>query len=393
MSDVTEAEVVMQCCEGCKQSFAASSLKQVEGKGYCTDCFHDRFRCCNGCEAQVEAGDAVYSELHSADYCMSCADEYLAYCRSCDDEISLDRSYCDDAGDRYCDSCWSEHEHSDDDESDHVQHHELWGSSFQRCTSKRKYGVEIEACLENEDDRHLSLDKVGTWSSQHDGSLGSGGREYASAILQGDEGFAEIESFTEKLRTWGYRIENCCGLHVHIDGRDLCFEDIRKLLKIVLTYEPVIYAMLPSRRYTGSYSVPLDKFPKSRFRKKVTDEKDLMSVWYGANANVDLKSKYHHSRYYGINIHSWFYRRSIEFRYHSGTMNPIKITRFIKICQGLVDKAKAVKSAKVHNFKSFQDRFESFVSFVGYPPELAVYMRQRILKFHPDLFEPTAVAA
>ena len=384
-------------CESCSEAVRSNDLQEIKEKRYCQKCADDKFRMCNNCNEYVSASLAVYSEIREADYCQNCAGDALTYCTSCEYELDNDSCCHDDCGDPYCDSCWDDRnaeDEEDDESSDYIQHHELSGTSFKRCTSQRKFGVEIEACLESEGSDHLPTDQVGKWSSQHDGSLGDGGREYASPILQGDEGFQEIERLTTKMKSWGYLIRQCCGLHVHIDGRDLGFDDIRKLLKIVLTYEPVIYAMLPEGRYTGTYSVPITKIPKSRFRRKVKDENDLKSVWYGPReVNVNLKSKYHHSRYYGVNIHSWFFRRSVEFRYHSGTLNPIKITNFIKICQALVDKAHAIKSAKVRKFENFQEHYESFVSFLDLPTEIALYVKQRIMKFHPDRFALTPALA
>ena len=93
----------------------------------------------------------------------------------------------------------------------------------------------------------------------------------------------------EEMREFDTRVKKI------LDGEEPTYVCELKIdgLKIVLTYEPVIYAMLPEARYTGTYSVPLTKIPKSRFRRKVKDENDLKSVWYGPReVNVNLKSKY-----------------------------------------------------------------------------------------------------
>jgi len=112
-------------------------------------------------------------------------------------------------------------------------------------------------------------------------------------------------------------------------------------------------------------------------------------VWYGRErVRVDTKSKYHHSRYFGINIHSWFFRRSLEFRYHSGTLNPVKITNFIMICQAFVDKAKEMKKMRIESFGNFREQLERFASFLELPETLSAYISGRILKFHPDRLAP-----
>ena len=233
---------------------------------------------------------------------------------------------------------------------------------------------------------HLPHEKLGSWQQVTDGSLGDNGREYVSPIFQGDEGFQAIKKFTGALQGWGYFVNNSCGLHVHIDGRDLGCVQIKRLLRLTRYFEPVLYAMLPESRHEGSYSVPLEKFPKSRFRIGVKDEDALKRLWYGPKGSrkVDLKSKYHHSRYYGLNIHSWFYRRSLEFRYHSGTLSFQKIANFIVICQAMVDKAREMKQIRISQGVAFPELLDMFVPFFGLSPEIAQYMRERIQKFHPD---------
>ena len=367
----------------CQKSFFKEEMTCVREKWYCEDCLLEYFTLCEGCEAYEDSERAVYSERRSAYYCATCAEECISFCVRCDTEVNPNDANQNSDHEYVCDHCYSEEE----GEAENHSFPEISGSSFEFCISKRKFGVEIEALLEDGGSSHLPDDELESWKKQHDGSLGDGGREYASPILQGDQGFLAIERFAEKLRQWGYFIRRECGLHVHIDGRDLDFEDIRKLLKLVLNFEVVIYAMLPESRFTGSYSVPLARFPKSRIRKSVKNEEDLKVLWYGNERNrVNLKSKFHSSRYYGVNIHSWFFRRSVEFRYHSGTLDPEKILTFIQICQAIVDKAKEEKSIRRSSFQSFNEQFECFIAYFGFSREIREYVKSRILKFHPHLF-------
>ena len=378
---------LVESCAHCAEEFLKDEMTEVNSEHYCDGCRDEHLRFCSGCDSYFKAESVTYSELHDRDYCGSCFSERVTYCALCHDQINPESCFRNDDGDAFCEDCW---EHRD--EEDHPQYQEYSGSHFTVCRSQRKYGIEIEAMM-GEGAEHLSSEKLQNWKQVTDGSLGDDGREYVSPILQGDEGFQEIRKFTGVLHGWGYFVNRSCGLHVHIDGRDLGCGDIKKLLKITRYFEPVLYAMLPESRHEGSYSVPLEKFPKSRFRIGAKDEEALKRLWYGPKGSrrVDLKSKYHHSRYYGLNIHSWFYRRSLEFRYHSGTMNDLKITNFIVICQALVDKAKEIKAFRIPGECSFPERFESFVSFLGLSLELGTYMRERIEKFHPERFSGSAV--
>jgi len=374
---------LLASCAHCGNVFLKDDMTKVGDEHYCEPCRDEHFRFCAGCELYVRSDRTYYSEINERDYCESCLPERVTYCTGCDHEIDSGSCFRSDSGECYCEDCWEHRE----DETALPSYPEFPGSSFTDCRSLRKYGIEIEAMM-GEDANHLPHDRLKSWKQVTDGSLGDNGREYVSPILQGDEGFQEIRKFTGILQGWGYFVNRDCGLHVHIDGRDLGCADIKRLLKIARFFEAVLYAMLPESRHEGTYSVPLARFPKSRFRIGAKDEDALKRLWYGPKGSrgVDLKSKYHHSRYYGLNIHSWFYRRSLEFRYHSGTLSALKITNFIVICQALVDKAKEIKTFRMSGACGFPEKFEGFISFLGLSRELGAYIRERIQKFHPERF-------
>jgi hypothetical protein len=366
-------------CAHCGSPFWREDTTEVNGDRYCVACLDENFRQCASCSEYVNRNRARYSEIHDCDYCEACFSDRVTFCALCHEQIDPESCRINDDGDRFCEDCW---EHRNDPEEG--EYRELSGNRFVRCVSRRKYGIEIEAMLDEGED-HMSSCQLGVWNQVTDGSLGDSGREYVSPILQGDEGFEEIDKFAAVLKEWGYFVNRKCGLHVHIDGRDFNCADVKTLLKITRYFEPVLYAMLPSSRHEGTYSVPLERFPKSRLRIGAKDENALKKLWYGSKGEtVDLKSKYHHSRYYGLNIHSWFYRRSFEFRYHSGTLSPYKITNFIVICQAFVEAAKTVKKFKLPQPVDFHNQLANFATFLNLSPEVASYIRQRIMKFHPD---------
>lgn len=380
-------EKFIKPCSDCNQLVWLDDLRDVADRKVCKDCMYANYRECNGCGVYVKPEIARYSDLQDAYYCEGCESENVTYCQDCGSEI--DSACCFRRGDStYCEECYDRMAEN----GELVQHHEFSSHRFRICKSNRKYGVEIEAILQ-EEESHFPVDELGAWSKQRDSSLGDWGMEFASPILQGDDGFMNIAGFTQKLINWNYHVDKRCGLHVHIDGRDLDYQHIKKLLKIAVMFEPVIYAMLPESRFTGSFSVPLNRFPKSRFKFKVKDEQDLKRLWYGRrNARVNTKSKFDNSRYFGVNIHSWFFRRSIEFRYHSGTLNPMKITSFITICQAFVDESKKRGDFRFSVFESFDEQFDSFCRLLRLSAKIKTYVRQRIMKFHPEKLAITAAS-
>lgn len=72
---------------------------------------------------------------------------------------------------------------------------------------------------------------------------------------------------------------------------------------------------------------------------------ELRSAWYTANPGNGysiasrMREHYDHSRYHGLNLHSLFFRGTVEFRYFGATLHAGKIRSYIVLCLALAAKA------------------------------------------------------
>jgi hypothetical protein len=69
----------------------------------------------------------------------------------------------------------------------------------------------------------------------------------------------------------------------------------------------------------------------------------LRTAWYGNSA--EAATRYHRSRYRGINLNSLFFRGSIEVRMFNGTLHAGEIKSYIQFVLALAGKAMTAKGA------------------------------------------------
>jgi hypothetical protein len=112
---------------------------------------------------------------------------------------------------------------------------------------------------------------------------------------------------------------------------------------MIYACEPVFYALNPKSRQDNHYCQPLLKtFSVAEILKTKTIEID--QLFYSKKHHRLTKSrlkyfkkfKWNECRYFGFNLHSLFYQKTIEFRYHAGTMNPHKIIQWINFLKAIL---------------------------------------------------------
>lgn len=224
-------------------------------------------------------------------------------------------------------------------------------------TQDKYVGVELEfisQCGEFEMKQyfiHNNLDKYVTIKS--DGSVITNRNyrfSYEIAVMAKEREIREIIfKVCSILKNVKSMVNKSCGLHVHIDMRN---RDKETIFHNLVTAQPILYAMNPASRLTGSYSHPT--------RTKEFGHSDLR--------NGDRT---------GINPHAWQRHRTFEVRVHAGTLNPHKISNWIALLLQVVE-----KPVKVEDIKSLEDFREKFDP----SKETMDYIEKRLARFgvNPD---------
>lgn len=195
------------------------------------------------------------------------------------------------------------------------------------------------------------------WTAMRDGSLSSEfyGAEVVSPILTWAD-FDALQEVTRALRAAGARIDKSCGMHVHVDGAAFLADGgaakVGNLVKVVAKYEDVIHTSLGiADRVRGEYCKPVDGTFLRQVVRGVRTQTQLENAWYGEYENIRIArtAHYHQSRYRGLNLHSLFFRGTVEFRWFAGSLHAGKVKANVQLCLVLVAKALEAKctNAKV----------------------------------------------
>lgn len=155
------------------------------------------------------------------------------------------------------------------------------------------------------------------WRVESDGSVTYGGRggEAVSPVLSGPEGLAEIKLVVDAIRAAGGSVDRRCGIHVHIDARDLTGEQIARLMTAYVDRQSAFDRMVSPSRVGGGYCRPM------REAEKLQHVESLK-----ANRTPHPYAE----RYRTVNVTSLGRTGTVEFRQHQGSLNATKIGAWVK---------------------------------------------------------------
>jgi len=178
-----------------------------------------------------------------------------------------------------------------------------------------------------------------SWSFQADSSVrGQGhtkhGTELTSPILHGVEGLVQVfKAFQFLGSIEGIDIDASCGFHVHhgVDPQSYHCKELQQLVRIVSQYEDSFYLLIPGDRQNVATCRPIEIDVEAFLEICESDSGGkncrMQELWYSPENRYDPKagknSRYDKTRYHGLNLHSYWYRSTIEFRYHSAILHKI----------------------------------------------------------------------
>ena len=186
------------------------------------------------------------------------------------------------------------------------------------------------------------------WSFVLDDTIkGSGGSELVSPILSGSRGLAQVYQALRLLKEFPeIQVNETCGFHVHhgVDPDHFGNQELFELLRIVAIFENYIYRLLPEDRRRTETCRPLEIDLYEWFKRNGSERKTplVKTLWYSPENRDDPKAphhrKMHPTRYHGLNLHSYWYRNTIEFRYYPSVLDhPGELMQWIIFTQFLVE--------------------------------------------------------
>jgi hypothetical protein len=331
-------------CTVCEDTIRLEDAIAFDDHFYCETCFTENYFHCESC-GNADHNDELYSSENGECYCQGCYYEFFLCCPRCDCETSRDYTlYVEDSDEDVCRDCYESVEDvSLESYNSCYVEPPVEGDTLSTNRFERAVGVEIETIGYNAEE--ISNDNnFSAFNITSDGSISSDseedGIEFVSKPMRGDHLFHEIDKICSFLFENDFRVNRSCGLHVHIDARDLFYKDLKGISMVMNSFERVVFSMMPKSRYSSNWCKRM-AMNKNMIRE-INSNKDFIHSWYNSCDESPSMGKYNEARYHGLNLHARVYLGTIEFRYHSGTNNPTKIKNWITICQSIVEKGIAL---------------------------------------------------
>lgn len=319
---------------------------------FCVYCWGRLWFTCTTCNEVFSRQLAFGAPSGNSCHCEECFEQRYFLCSGCRGSFNRDEMRGWD-GDPFCEDCYGNAD---------VWKPQPWSGvvgGFERIGSERCYGVELETeCC----DGYRELHGHTQWGCVYECS--TPGREFVSPILQGDGGLEEIRTMCNLAGRHQWTTNRSCGLHVHIDARDL---SSGQMLQVVYAYRK---------------SYPLWK----RFVERGRGENSMCgSPQYTA---MDVRDAEHiedfvesRDRFEFVNWRAYLRHGSIEIRLYHGSLKAREICNWVAIHARFVDAVRDLTFDEIDNRIGGITRtnWRGLVELIG-DPDLLDYWRRRARK-------------
>ena len=207
-------------------------------------------------------------------------------------------------------------------------------------------------------DSSLRLEKKTDTGYEH-----TSNNDYSVEMVSPKLTYAELPKFQEcvrRVRKAGAKVNASCGLHVHVDASNHNRQSLKNLLGIMYSKEDILFKALnvnPNRvtQYCQKVREPMLRQARQLSSDETKDLTQLESIWY--EGNVSSREHYNWTRYYALNLHSVFYRGTVEWRCFNSTLHAGRAAAYINLCLAMSAQAIAQRSTVMRKTQSDNELF------------------------------------
>ena len=225
------------------------------------------------------------------------------------------------------------------------------------------YDTWIIRDTENKEWKLVSDSSIRGEQKTSDGYARTGDRHYWVEMVSPKLTYAELPKFQEcvrQMRHAGGKVNDSCGIHVHVDASNHNRQSLKNLLSIMFSKEDILFKALnvnPDRvaAYCKKVREPMLQKARQISAEETTDLTQLESIWY--EGNVESGKHYNWTRYYALNLHSVFYRGTVEFRCFNSTLHAEQAAAYVNLCLAMSAQAINQRSAVMQKTHSDNELF------------------------------------
>ena len=175
--------------------------------------------------------------------------------------------------------------------------------------------------------------------------------------------YAELPKFQEcvrRVRRAGAKVNSSCGIHVHVDASNHNRQSLKNLIGIMYSKEDILFKALQvnearAERWCKKVREPMLQQARKLSSDETTDLTQLERIWY--EGDVSNTEHYNWTRYHALNLHSVFYRGTVEWRCFNSTLHAGKIAAYVNLCLAISAQAIAQRSTVMRKTRSDNELF------------------------------------
>lgn len=191
----------------------------------------------------------------------------------------------------------------------------------------------------------------------------TGNRHYWVEMVTPKLTYAELSKFQEcvrQVRHAGAKVNSSCGLHIHVDAANHNRQSLKNLLSIMYSKEDILFKALQvnearAARWCQKVREPMLLQARTLSAEETKDLTQLESIWY--EGEVSAGEHYNWTRYYALNLHSVFYRGTVEWRCFNSTLHAGRAAAYINLCLAMSAQAIAQRSTVMRKTHSDNELF------------------------------------
>ena len=187
--------------------------------------------------------------------------------------------------------------------------------------------------------------------------------EYQVEMVTPKLTYAELPKLQEcvrRVRKAGAKANGSCGIHVHVDASNHNRQSLKNLIGIMYSKEDILFKALQvsesrAERWCKKVREPMLRQARTLSSDETNDLTQLERVWY--EGNVENTDHYNWTRYYALNLHSVFYRGTVEWRCFNSTLHAGKVAAYVNLCLAISAQAIAQRSTVMRKTHSENELF------------------------------------
>ncbi len=179
--------------------------------------------------------------------------------------------------------------------------------------------------------------------------------EFVSPICQYED-IETIQEIVRKLRSGGAKVNDSCGIHVHVDASSHTPKTLRNIVNIMAAKEELLYKALQVDVVRERYCKKADtRFLDELNHRKPKSMNEVERLWY--NGSSGRHDHYDNTRYHALNLHSVFSKGTIEFRLFNSTLHAGEIKSYIQLCLAISHQALVQRGASRSRTQSSNEKY------------------------------------